>query len=66
MDSSNRKKFRLKRANEMRRVEEFSKEELAEINKVKHIEIDEKENNNNNNKNNNEELREKMDDVKIE
>ena len=33
----------------MRRVEEFSKEELAEINKVKHIENDEKENNNNNN-----------------
>jgi hypothetical protein len=62
MESSNRKKFRLKRANEMRRVEEFSKEELAEINKVKHIENDEKENNNNNN----EELREKMDDVKIE
>ena len=62
MESSNRKKFRLKRANEMRRVEEFSKEELAEINKVKYIENDEKENNNNNN----EELREKMDDVKIE
>ena len=63
MESSNRKKFRLKRANEMRRVEEFSKEELAEINKVKHIENDEKENNNNNN---NEELREKKEDVKIE
>ncbi len=63
MESSNSKKFRLKRANEMRRVEEFSKEELAEINKVKHIENDEKENNNNNN---NEELREKMEDVKIE
>ena len=49
MESSNRKKFRLKRANEMRRVEEFTKEELAEINKVKHIESDEKENNDNNN-----------------
>ena len=63
MESSNRKKFRLKRANEMRRVEEFSTEELAQINKVKHIENDEKENNNNNN---NEELREKIEDVKIE
>ena len=62
MDSSNRKKFRLKRANEMRRVEEFTKEELAEINKVKHIESDEKENNDNNN----EDLREKIDNLKLE
>jgi hypothetical protein len=62
MESSNRKKFRLKRANEMRRVEEFTKEELAEINKVKHIESDEKENNDNNN----EDLREKIDDLKLE
>ncbi len=62
MESSNRKKFRLKRANEMRRVEEFTKEELAEINKVKHIESDEKENNDNNN----EALREKIDDLKLE
>jgi hypothetical protein len=62
MESSNRKKFRLKRANEMRRVEEFTKEELAEINKVKHIESDEKENNDNNN----EDLREKIDNLKLE
>ena len=62
MESSNRKKFRLKRANEMRRVEEFTKEELAEINKVKHIESDEKENNGNNN----EDLREKIDNLKLE
>lgn len=62
MESSIRKKFRLKRANEMRRVEEFTKEELAEINKVKHIESDEKENNDNNN----EDLREKIDNLKLE
>ena len=62
MEYKKRKKFRLKRANEMRRVEEFTKEELAEINKVKHIESDEKENNDNNN----EDLREKIDNLKLE
>ena len=62
MESSNRKKFRLKRANEMRRLEEFTSEELEEIRKVKHVENDEKENNDNNN----EDLREKIDNLKLE
>jgi len=40
--TSKTKKFKLKRANEMRRIQDFSKEELAEINKIKHIEGDKK------------------------
>ena len=64
MDSSNRKKFRLKRANEMRRVEDFSKEELDEIRKIKHIEIDEN-NNNSNITNNNEDINQKLENLEI-
>jgi hypothetical protein len=64
MDSSNRKKFRLKRANEMRRLEEFTSEELEEIRKVKHVENDENENNNNIT-NNNDDINKKMENLKI-
>ena len=64
MDSSNRKKFRLKRANEMRRVEDFSKEELDEIRKIKHIENDEN-NNNSNITNNNEDINQKLENLEI-
>jgi hypothetical protein len=38
MNSSNIKRFKFKRASEMRRVEDFTREELDEINQVKHIE----------------------------
>ncbi len=64
MDSSNRKKFKLKRCNEMRRLEEFSKEELDEIRKIKRIENDE---NNNNNiiNNNNDDINKKMEKLEI-
>lgn len=55
MDSSNRKRFKFKKACEMRRAQDFTKEELDEINQVKHIEnndddIDINENNNMNQK----------------
>ena len=57
MDSSNRKRFKFKKACEMRRAQDFTKEELDEKNQVKHIEnndddIDINENNNMNQKNN--------------
>jgi hypothetical protein len=55
MDSSNRKRFKFKKACEMRRAQDFTREELDEINQVKHIEnndddIDINENNNMNQK----------------
>ena len=40
--TSKTKKFKLKRSSEMRRIQDFSKEELAEINKIKHIESNNK------------------------
>ena len=40
--TSKTKKFKLKRSNEMRRIQDFSKEELAEINKIKYIESNNK------------------------
>ena len=62
MESVNRKKFKLKRANEMRRVEDFTKEELEEINKVKHIEINDE---NNFPENNNENITKKIENLEI-
>ena len=38
MESENPKKFKLKRASEMKKVSQFTKEELDKINQVKHIE----------------------------
>ena len=62
MESVNRKKFKLKRANEMRRVEDFTKEELEEINKVKHIEINDE---NNFPENNNESITKEIENLEI-
>ena len=62
MESVNRKKFKLKRANEMRRVEDFTKEELKEINKVKHIEINDE---NNFPENNNENITKEIENLEI-
>jgi hypothetical protein len=62
MESVNRKKFKLKRANEMRRVEDFTKEELEEINKVKHIEINDE---NNFPENNNENITKEIENLEI-
>jgi hypothetical protein len=38
MESENPKKFKLKRASEMKKLSQFTKEELDKINQVKHIE----------------------------
>ncbi len=38
MNSSNIKRYKFKKANEMRKVQDFTREELDEINQVKHIE----------------------------
>lgn len=62
MESVNRKKFKLKRSNEMRRVEDFTKEELEEINKVKHIEINDE---NNFPENNNENITKEIENLEI-
>ena len=40
MESDNKKKFKLKRASEMKKLSEFTKEQLDKINQVKHIEND--------------------------
>ena len=55
MESENPKKFKLKRASEMKKVSQFTKEELDKINQVKHIENDDE----------NSHLEEKIKDLKV-
>ena len=62
MDSSNRKRFKFKKACEMRRAQDFTREELDEINQVKHIE----ENDDDINVNENQNLTQKLNELEFE
>jgi hypothetical protein len=62
MNSSNIKRYKFKKANEMRKVQDFTREELDEINQVKHIE----ENDDDINVNENQNLTQKLNELEFE
>ena len=62
MNSSNIKRYKFKKANEMRKVQDFTREKLDEINQVKQIE----ENDDDINVNENQNLTQKLNELEFE